>query len=415
MKRSAVTLTVAAVATAGAVVAAAGVAGCSAPAPAPAPAPARTAPASSRGAALHWGSYFGDRVAADAARALSPARVSLPAAVKQLATSNSTQYALLTDGQVWAWGQGTHGQLGDGGDANSFTAAVRVRFPPGVTIAFLPYDAQPYDSALAVDTAGRAWGWGLNLRGEFCDGGTEAAGVPVRIPLPGTVTALAGANSHAVYDAGGTVYACGSNYAGVAGTGTTAVKRYYRPVPVAGLPSGVAVRALVSAFADAGALLADGQFYDWGYDAQGQLGNGVTTARPAGVPQRVPLPGRVAQVYEGGSAAGNGQTLVMLSDGALYAWGAGALGQLGTGHTADEDSPVPFRPPAGVTYKTLATGGATGYAIDTGGNLWAWGAGGTGELGNGRAGDSLIPVKVVTGAAMVSATAGDAVAAAGPG
>ena len=52
-------------------------------------------------------------------------------------------------------GQGTHGELGDGADANSFHAAVQVQFPRGVRIAFLPQDANPYDSGLAVDTRGR--------------------------------------------------------------------------------------------------------------------------------------------------------------------------------------------------------------------------------------------------------------------
>jgi Regulator of chromosome condensation (RCC1) repeat len=199
-----------------------------------------------RDTALHWGEYFGDHKSADSDRTTSPAPIALPAPVKQLSTSNSTQYALLANGRVWGWGQGTHGELGDGADANSFHAAVQVQFPRGVRIAFLPQDANPYDSGLAVDTRGQAWGWGLNLHGEFCHGGTQATDVPEKIPLPGPVTALAGANAHAIYGADGTVYACGANYR----------NQDDRPVPVKGLPSRMAVSELVSAFGDAGALLA---------------------------------------------------------------------------------------------------------------------------------------------------------------
>jgi hypothetical protein len=216
-----------------------------------APASARTIPVPSR-TALHWGRYFGDHKSGDADQAGLPAPITLPAPVRQLSTSNSTQYALLTNGQVWAWGQGTNGELGDGADANSFNAAVRVHFPRGVTIAFLPRDANPYDSGLAVDTSGHAWGWGLNLHGEFCNGSTRATDVPERIPLPGPVTTLAGANAHVIYDAGGTVYACGANYR----------NQDALPVPVKSLPSRVAVSELVSGFGDSGALLANGQYYD---------------------------------------------------------------------------------------------------------------------------------------------------------
>ncbi len=70
----------------------------------------------------HWGSFFGDG-SADNDQLMSPTDVALPGPVAQVATSNSTQYALLTDGAVYAWGLGTEGELGDGATTNSFTAA----------------------------------------------------------------------------------------------------------------------------------------------------------------------------------------------------------------------------------------------------------------------------------------------------
>jgi alpha-tubulin suppressor-like RCC1 family protein len=363
---------------------------------------------------LHWGSYFGDNVAGDTDMITSPAAITLPAPVRQVSTSNSTQYALLTNGQVWAWGQGTNGQLGDGSDANSFTTAVQVQFPAGVSIALLPTDAQPYDSALAVDTTGQVWGWGLNRGGEFCNGTNQASDVPVAVPLPGQVTALAGADEHASYDVGGAVYSCGWNLDGATGLGTTSGQQE-TPAQVTGLPSGVAVDALVAAFGNTGALLANGKFYDWGYDAQGQVGNGTVNTTGYSVPQLVPLPRPVTLVAEGGSADGNGQTLVMLSSGRLYAWGDGTYGQLGTGKTTSEDSPVRFSPPAGVRYTALATGGWTSYALGAHGGVWAWGRGTAGQLGNGKTRNSVTPVKVATGAGMVSSTANDVVVAAAGG
>jgi alpha-tubulin suppressor-like RCC1 family protein len=61
----------------------------------------------------------------------------------------------------------------------------------------------------------------------------------------------------------------------------------------------------------------------------------------------------------GGSIWDNGQTLVKLSDGSLWTWGANFNGQLGNETTGMESYPVRFYPPAGVTYKSLATGSST--------------------------------------------------------
>jgi alpha-tubulin suppressor-like RCC1 family protein len=372
--------------------------------------PAATLAASVPGAAAaawHWGSFFGDDVSSDRDLTLSPAKLSIPdpRPIAQVGSSNSTQYTLLADGTVWAWGQGTHGELGNGGTANSFTRPVRVRFPAGVAIAFLATDAMPYDTALAVDTSGNAWGWGYNHFGQLCRGTRQQYDTPVRVPLT-SVTTLAGAAGHAVYDAGGTVYSCGSDWNGVLGDGGG--PNSTTPVRVSRL-NGAHVLELVSAFNNAGALLAGGTYWDWGYNAAGQLGDGSTTA--SDVPVQVPLPGPVAQAAQGGSAADNGQTIVMLTTGTLYAWGSDSHGQLGDRGTARQLSPEHISPPPGVSYATVASGGATSYAIATNGAVWAWGDGTQGQLGDGKRADSFTPIDVMPGTSLISTTAADVVVA----
>ena len=349
----------------------------------------------------HWGSYTGHLGTTQ-----RPTSISLPGQVAEAGTSNSTQYALLTDGSLYAWGEGTHGQLGNAQKTNSFSAAVQVQFPPGVKIAWIPTDTVPYDSALAVDTHGNAWGWGYNDSGELCLGNNHAHSTPVELPFT-NVTAMAGGGSHAVYDANGTLYSCGSGQAGELGDGST--RNSNVPARVQGL-NGQSVTTLVAAYANAGALLNNGQYYDWGNDSKGQLGIG-TIHQNSAVPVRVPLPGSVTQVAQGGSLAGNGQTLVMLSDGSLWAWGDNQYHQLGNGGTGVASSPVPFSAPSGVTYRMLATAANTSYAVSASGQVYAWGQNNEGQVGDGSGRTAIQAVGVDSGVPSISATANDVAAA----
>jgi alpha-tubulin suppressor-like RCC1 family protein len=296
--------------------------------------------------------------------------------VVQIATSNSDSYALTSTGQVWAWGVASYGELGDGQTAPYSTRAVRVDFPPGVKIAALANPA-PFDGALAIDSHGHAWGWGLNASGDLClPGPLELR--PARLPL-NDVALATGARTHSLFYSAGTVYACGSGDAGELGNGSTASSP--TPTPVIGLPRTARVTALTSSWEGSGALLATGAYYDWGYNAAGQLGDGSTAS--SAVPVRVKLPAPVRHVSQGGSGPTNGQTIVILSDGSVWTWGNNQHGQLGDGGTADSRVPVRVDIPAAVTFVTVNSGGYASYAIDSSGTLWAWGGDQNGQLGTG--------------------------------
>ena len=351
-----------------------------------------------------WGSFFADGTP-NTDTALRPVTVTLPGTVAQVGSSNSTEYALLTNGRLYAWGLGAQGELGNGAMTNSPNRAVRVVFPAGVKIAYIPTDVMPYDTALAVDTRGRAWGWGDNAFGELCLGDSAIRSTPVLLPFS-HVTSLAGAADHDLYDAAGTVYACGQNVEGDLGTGSKAGTT--TPVKVAGLDGRKVVR-LITSFANSGALLSSGQYYDWGYDGQGQLGDG-RFGLSSDVPVHVRLPRRVTQVALGGSVFTNGQTIAMLSDGSLWSWGDNHGYQLGRPATkAPQATPQRFAAPKGVTYRFLATGAATSYAISTAGNVYAWGVSYEGQAGDGNFRIARVPVLIARGATQISATANNAV------
>ncbi|MDA8297217.1 MAG: hypothetical protein M0004_11645 [Actinomycetota bacterium] len=296
--------------------------------------------------------------------------------VVQIAASNSNGYALTADGRVWAWGAGTQGELGNGTTPRSVDKAVAVRFPQGVQIAALA-NPMPFDAALAIDTHGNVWGWGANTVHSLCLPDTGPVVVPRELPLR-DVSLATGARSHSLFLSHGRVVACGDNAAGDLGNGTTSPS--VTPRPVIGLPRGHVID-LVSSWQGSGALMANGEYFDWGFNLEGQLGDGSTTN--SAVPVQVHLPAAVVRVFQGGSNLANGQTLAILANGSVWAWGDNTWGQLGNGEYVDADRPVEVQVPHGVKFTDVATGGYASYAISRTGTLWSWGSNRFGQLGDG--------------------------------
>jgi alpha-tubulin suppressor-like RCC1 family protein len=282
-----------------------------------------------------------------------------------------------------------------------------VDFPAGVTIASIPTDADPWDTAYAIDTNGNVWGWGANAGSELCLNNTTTYLTPVELPFT-NVTAVAGAAQHSTYAATfegqAGLFSCGVGTDGQLGNGSH--KSSHTPVQVKGL-GGAPVSTVVTGYNDVGVLLTDGRYYDWGLNNKGQLGNG-TAGGFTDTPAQVNLPGLVTQVAQGGNGPSDGQSLVILSDGSIYAWGVGSSGQLGTGKVESESSPVQIFPPSGVTYAVVAAGGETSYAVSTDGVVYGWGSNNAGQLGMPGHTSSKVPVVIVDQARpLISSTSND--------
>jgi alpha-tubulin suppressor-like RCC1 family protein len=336
----------------------------------------------------------------------TPTAVSgISGAVVQVATSNSDGYALTSSGAVYAWGVASDGELGNGTTSPYDASAVKVTFPAGVRIATLA-NPMPFDGALAIDSSGHVWGWGLDADGDLCLSSStntfNSVLTPSRLPLSG-VTLATGALTHSLFDSHGRVYACGSGQNGVLGDGSTTSQP--TPTAVVDLPTTSAVTALTSSWGGAGALLGNGSYYDWGYNAAGQLGDG-TTGGYSDVPVHVRLPSAVRLVSQGGSSSTNGQTIAILANGSVQTWGNNQDGQLGNGTRVNSDLPEEVSVPTGVTFSQVNSGGSASYAIDSSGRLWSWGSNDNGQLGTGSSIKFVThPVDVGIDLTQVSSTA----------
>ncbi|RGF88870.1 hypothetical protein DXA10_14820, partial [Firmicutes bacterium AM55-24TS] len=109
-------------------------------------------------------------------------------------------------------------------------------------------------------------------------------------------------------------------------------------------------------------------------------------------------------------AAGSSHTIALRYDGTVWAWGYNGNGELGQGNTTTVYSPVQVKSADGSSYLTdiieIAAGSNHNLALDKDGTVWAWGYGPQGQLGNRTTSNSSLPVKVIGVSDMVSIAAG---------
>jgi len=302
--------------------------------------------------------------------------------------------------QVFAWGLNSDGQLGDESTSKSF-------FPTYAphdwrwSSSDYPLTAPDVDGVSAgsyhtlyAHFRGEPSSWGRNTSGEL--GMWDISPYrehPRAAYLPnGGVTAISGGGRHSLARRlDGTVFAWGENGWGQLGTDSTTDSA--RPLQVGvRLGGGRIVIALksVTAIAAGGdfslALLTDGTVRAWGFNGDGELGDGTTTF--SDTPVQVSGLTDVIAI-----AAGDRHSLAVKRDGTVWSWGYNGFGQLGDGTTTSSATPVQVTGLSGVI--ALAGGGYHSLALLADGTVRAWGYNAFGQLGDGTTTNSATPVPVV--------------------
>ncbi len=332
-----------------------------------------------------------------------PVKVKLPPGTRITSARAGCDHALaLTrQGKVLAWGSNKHGQLGDGTTTSSDTP-VRVMLPPGTKVKAIRAGCRV---SLVLTSHGRVLAWGDNIEGQLGDGTTTSSDIPVRVSLPhGTkATAISLGEAHGlVLTSKHKVLAWGFNDNGQLGDGTTTNSD--TPVRVR-LPHGVKVTAIAAGGVHSLARTGKGKVLAWGDGFEGQLGNGTTTSSDIPVRVRLPKRTRVRGLF-----AGCFHSLALTTKGKLLAWGDNRDGQLGDGTVRDRLRPVRTRLPHGAKVTTISAACFHSLARTAKGHVLAWGINSRGELGDGSTANSPLPVRVQLPAGLAAIAIG-----AGPG
>lgn len=256
---------------------------------------------------------------------------------KHAVASGTGAYAIIdTEGQVWTWGMNWNGRLGDGTTASRFIPA-RVKKSSGSDdyLKGIVSISAAGGTFAAIDADSNIWTWGAGANGVLGNGFTEDSSYPVLVmttgpgnqgvPLLGVNEVACGASGFCIALArNGTVYGWGNNSFSQLGFAAGGSSSIAIPIAVSGNP----VDAIAAGFAHGLAHSSDGNVYGWGYNGRGQLGNGSTSVAQAPPVLMSAGPDGMESISD--IAAGpNFSVMVRYTDRAVFVTGDNQSGQLG--------------------------------------------------------------------------------------
>jgi alpha-tubulin suppressor-like RCC1 family protein len=271
------------------------------------------------------------------------------------------------DGSLWAWGENTYGQLGDG-TYDHRDLPVRIGVDNDWISVAAGRDPVSGDHTVALKRDGSLWAWGANNYGQL--GFPDSANVPTRIGTGRSWTDVAAGGGYTMaVQRDGSLWAWGNSSVVNPCCGNSWV------------PTRVGTGRDWTTIAAGGqhvlALKADRSLWTWGINDWGQLGLGEGVF-PGAEPTRVGTDNDWTAVAATGDTDNfnGGHSLALKADGSLWAWGHNDWGQLGHGFTgASATNFVPTRVGTDADWAAIAASSPHSMARKRDGSLWVWGFG----------------------------------------
>lgn len=431
--------------------------------------------------------------------------------VEKIVTTHYTTICLKTDGTVWNWGLNRYGQLGYGSSSTSTnngnyakTTQIQVKINSTTYLTDVVDIGGNLETAYAVTSNGEVYGWGLNTDGQIGDNTTTNKAYATRIigryyvDINDVVKLQAdSANSYTNYlvKEDGSLYCNGRITSGQLLDGdigytsrnyTEELRQSYLAVEnkidyvkkgttksikvdtvedinIIGKPSygkltytstnenvatidqngnltakelgtttiivtedlhGYRAQAtiyvtenkdniitspmVVQGTSFTGILKADGTVWMSGLNNYGQLGDGTTTYRADLAQVKINETTYLNNIVR--IAAGASHCLAITKDGEVYAWGLGTSGQLGQNNTANSLYAVKVLDKTGEEplkdIIDVSAGAAHSVAVNKNGEVYAWGLGTNYRLGNNSTATKMLPTKILTASNVIKASAG---------
>jgi alpha-tubulin suppressor-like RCC1 family protein len=433
---------------------------------------AHTCAGSQRDGLRCWGGNTFGQVGSTPALKSSPTRVDLGSTspLVQVAAGAYHTCAVLEDGSARCWGSNSRGQLGRGNRVSATTPVVVALADAGASelsvgdnhscvvagSQTLCWGLNPTQVELGTSTlvgisgtplpsmaaglsdlhigAGYTCGtgkggiycWGSSVYQQFTGGGV------VPVPYPGQPTTVATGLYHTCALSDGGVSCIGNNAYGQLGRPTPDGGPASKPAPVVLADGGAlaGARQLFGVSNHTCAITDRGETLCWGYNRNGQLGDGTGENRgyavqatsllsDARVPSALAMNAtQTCGLFEGATAKcagapirsviasgklppdlvelvlGNTHACALNRTGSVVCWGSNARGQLGDGTTFDREVPVPVLNIENAQAIRTSGSGDTTCALLTTGEVKCWGYNRDGLLGDGAPMQESTPAKV---------------------
>ena len=337
-----------------------------------------------------------------------------------LSSQSETTFCIDTNGNLRACGYNGNGEFGMGvisPYSSTFHALSTFR-------ANIKSVSSGGFHTVAVDVLGKVFTWGLNTAGQLGDGATNSSRIPLDITQSGSLTSLAvqsigcGRLFSVALDASGGVHTWGNNTYGQIGNDVRGGANLSIPVAVSSYGSlvGKTITSVSCGMNHTLVIDSTGGLHAWGHNSSAQIGNNPANPMNSGTVSKVPVSvssfGSLVGKTVVACAAGDFHSLAVDSDGNLHAWGGNYDGQLGTG-TNEASYPPSVRVPiaissfgslSGKTVTSVSASASSSCAITSDGHVHTWGKNGSGQLGTGTQTDSYSPQDISTNGSLVGKT-----------
>ncbi|AEC01303.1 fimbrillin family protein [Parasphaerochaeta coccoides] len=323
--------------------------------------------------------------------------------VKAVSARDNHTMILAEDGTLWATGYNIDGQLGDGTWINRTTPVrVKASTTPNDFMTDVKSVSAGADHTMILKNNGTLWATGRNIYGQLGINTITYTDIPAQVTgtstgtLP-TVASVATGKYHTIIvgtilNPNDRLLANGRNDLGQLGLGdfntpVTLPRQILFTTGTEPLPAVASVAA-----GSHHTLLVDttGKLWATGNNSGGQLGDGTSgygANKNFLVPVTSTSTGNLPAVMS--VAAGNEHTMIVGTNGTLWATGFNNYGQLGIGNDEDKNTPMQVTDTtigSLPTVESVAAGGYHTMIVDTDGKLWATGFDEYGQLGLGNSG-----------------------------
>ncbi len=203
--------------------------------------------------------------------------------VIDIAVGERHSLALVNDDTVWAWGNNSYGQLGDGTTVSK-THATQVVTASGSALTNITKVFAGFSRNFALKSDGSLWAWGRNSYGELGDNTTNNSLHATEVvtasgtPLTGIVDVTIEDQYTIALHGDNTVWAWGDN-SGRLGNGTTEARSYAVEVRASSGQPLTGIAGVTSTYFQSIATANDDTIWTWGSNS----GNGTSANSPYAV------------------------------------------------------------------------------------------------------------------------------------